>query len=83
MFFYYYNLVRNSSKLIFYQNPRNRVVSNNERRERERTVDDDVNSALSPLCTTMSVQCTQALANNNGKTPLRSKHFTWTVRDEA
>jgi hypothetical protein len=27
----------------------------------------------------MSVQCTQALANNNGKTPLRSKHFTWTV----
>jgi len=84
MFFYYYNLVRNSSKLIFYQNPlslcRNRVVSNNERRERERvTVDDDVNSALSPLCTTMSVQCTQALANNNGKTPLRSKHFTWTV----
>ena len=27
----------------------------------------------------MSVQCTQALANDNGKNPLRSKHFTWTV----
>ena len=43
------------------------------------TLEHDVNSALSPLCTTVSVQCTQALAHNNGKTPLRSKHFTWTV----
>ena len=34
---------------------RNRVVSTRERRERERaTVDDDVNSTLSPLCTTVS-----------------------------
>jgi hypothetical protein len=42
---------------------RKRVASTRERRERERaTVDDDANSALYPLCTTVSAQCTHALS---------------------